>query len=454
MRLVKTEEHLQENNCDILITCGTLVTMNARMEIIEDSVVGIKDGIIVAAGKRNDQKNVNYTAKETIDASGCIVMPGLVNTHTHLPMVCFRGMADDLPLMEWLTKNIWPAETRFVNKKMVYDGATLAMAEMILSGTTTFCDGYFFENSIAEAVSAAGIRAVVSQGFADFIMPDKPTIEKTMAAAGRFLKRWLPHAPLITPAYFCHSPYTCSPETLVRVKEAARDAGVLYLIHLLENKDETETILNRYGKKPVQHLLDLGVLDEQTVAVHCNWLSKEDMAVFADLGVKVSHNPESSMKLAAGVAPVPEMLRHGITAGIGTDGCASNNDLDMFREMDTAAKVHKVTSLDPTVMNAETVCKMATIGGAKVLGMGNLIGSIETGKKADIILVDMNQPHLTPLYNCYSQLVYAARGADVKTSIINGRIIMKDRKLFTIDLQTAMKNVRKVAADIINQKPC
>ena len=448
------KEFLQRNNWDIVITGGTLITMSAGMEIVEDAAIGIKDGLIVAVGRDNDGGCAAFHARETIDATGCIVMPGLVNTHTHLPMVCFRGMADDLPLMEWLTGHIFPAETRFINKKTVSCGATLAMAEMILSGTTTFCDGYFFENTIAEALSAAGMRAVVSQGFADFIMPDKPSIEKMMTAAQRFVKRWLPHAPLITPAYFCHSPYTCSPETLVRVKEAAREAGLLYLIHLLETKDETSTILNRYGKNPVRHLLDLGVLDEQTIAVHCNWLDKEDMAVFADLGVKVSHNPESSMKLAAGVAPVPEMLRHGITVGIGTDGCASNNDLDMFREMDTTAKIHKVTSLNPIIMNAETVCKMATIGGAKVLGMDKLIGSVETGKKADIIMVDMNQPHLTPLYNCYSQLVYATRGADVKTSIINGRIVMKDRQLCTIDLQTAIKNVRKIAAGIINQKMC
>ncbi len=426
--------------------------MSAGMEIIEDCFVGIKDGVIVSAGRRDDQISVGGQAKETIDASGCIVMPGLVNTHTHLPMVCFRGMADDLPLMEWLTKHIWPAEARFVSKKMVYDGATLAMAEMILSGTTTFCDGYFYEDSIAEAVAAAGMRAVVGQGFADFIMTDKRAAEKTMAAAQRFVKRWLPLAPLITPAYFCHSPYTCSPETLTRVKDAAREAGILYLIHLLENKDETDIIINRYGKKPVQLLLDLGVLDEQTVAVHCNWLDREGIHIFSYLGVKVAHNPESSMKLASGVAPVPEILQHGITVGLGTDGCASNNDLDMFREMDTAAKVHKVTSLNPTVMNAETVCKMATIGGAKVLGMDKLIGSMEPGKKADIILIDMNQPHLTPLYNCYSQLVYATRGADVKTSIINGKIVMKDRQLRTIDVQTAMKNVRKIAAGIMKQK--
>jgi 5-methylthioadenosine/S-adenosylhomocysteine deaminase len=443
---------MQENNLDIVITGGTIMTMSAEMEIVEDSIVGIKDGLIVAVSQNGDQGCVALKTKETIDASGCIVMPGLVNTHTHLPMVCFRGMADDLPLMEWLTEHIFPAEARFVNKKMVYDGATLAMAEMILSGTTTFCDGYFFEDTITEAVSAIGMRAVVSQGFADFATPDNPKFEKMMAAAKRFVTRWQSHAPMITPAYFCHSPYTCSPATLVNVKNAAREAGILYLMHLLENKDEIDTILNRYGKKPVQHLLDLGVLDDQTVAVHCNWLTDEDMAIFADLGVMVSHNPESSMKLAAGVAPVSEMLKHGIKVGLGTDGSASNNDLDMFREVDTAAKIHKVTSLDPTVMSAQTVLKMATIGGANVLGLDKLIGSIETGKQADIILVDMNQPHLTPLYNCYSQLVYAARGADVKTSIINGKIIMKDRQLRTIDLPMAMENVRGIAADIIARK--
>jgi len=296
------------------------------------------------------------------------------------------------------------------------------------------------------------MRAIVSQGFADFATPDNPKFERMMAAANRFVTRWQSHAPMITPAYFCHSPYTCSPATLVNVKKAAREEGILYLTHLLENKDEIDTIFNRYGKNPVRHLHDLDVLDDQPVAVHCNWLTGDDMAIFAGQGVRVSHNPESSMKLAAGVAPIPEMLKHGIKVGLGTDGCASNNDLDMFREMDMAAKIHKVTSLDPTVMSAQTVLKMATIGGANVLGLDKLIGSIETGKQADIILVDMNQPHLTPLYNCYSQLVYAARGADVKTSIINGKVVMKDRQLRTIDLPTAMETVRGIEADIIASK--
>lgn len=434
---------MESNDFDIAITGGTLLTLSANMEIIEDAAIGIRDGRIALVDKHR-----LLSAKKTIDAQGNLVLPGLVNTHTHLPMVCFRGMADDLPLMDWLNHHIFPAEARFVNKKTVYDGSMLAMAEMILSGTTTCCDGYFFENQIAEAAQTCGMRAVVSQGFADFATPDNPQYEKMMAAADRFVKRWISHAPMITPAFFCHSPYTCSPQTLVNVKTAAREAGILYLTHLLENRDEIDIIKKRYGKKPVRHLLDLGVLDHRTIAVHCNWLTPEDIVILADLGVSVSHNPASSMKLAAGVAPVVQMLEKGMAVGLGTDGSASNNDLDMFQEMDLAAKIHKVTLLDPTVMSAETVVKMATIDGARVLGMDHLIGSIEAGKQADIIVLDMNQPHLTPLYNPYSQLVYAARGGDVKTSIINGKIVMEDRQLLTIDLQAVMNNVREIAAHI------
>lgn len=428
---------------DLVIAGGTLLTMSASMEIIEKATVGIQNNHIALVGK-----NLPVSASKTIDATGCLVLPGLVNTHTHLPMICFRGLADDLPLMDWLNHHIFPMEARFVNKQMVYDGALLAMAEMILSGTTTFCDGYFFENQIAEAALACGMRAVVSQGFADFATPDNPQYEKMMAAADRFVKRWISHAPMITPSFFCHSPYTCSPKTLVNVKAAAREAGILYLTHLLENRDEIGIIEKRYGKKPVRHLHDLGVLDHRTIAVHCNWLTPEDIALFADLGVSVSHNPASSMKLAAGVAPVPQMLEKGIPIGLGTDGSASNNDLDMFQEMDLSAKVHKVTQLNPTVMNAETVVKMATIAGARVLGLDSLIGSVEPGKLADIIIVDMNQPHLTPLYHPYSQLVYAARGADVVTSIINGKIVMENRRLSTINLPDAMDRVRNIAAHI------
>ncbi len=439
---------MQTNDWDIIITGGTLLTMSGKMEIIQNPFVGIKDGIIVAIKENGNQQNISGFAKEYIDASGCIIMPGLVNTHTHLPMVCFRGMADDLPLMEWLNGHIFPAEARFVNKKMVYDGALLAMAEMILSGTTTFCDGYFFEDKIGQAALQSGMRAVIAQGFIDFPTPDNPDPSGKMVIAKRFVDRWKNVSPLVATAFFCHSPYTCSPETITTIKEAARAAGIPFLMHLLENKDEIPTIIKRYGRKPVQHLLSLGVLDEQTIAVHCNWVDGEDMAIFAALDVKVSHNPESSMKLAAGVAPIPEMMRRGITCGLGTDGQASNNDLDMFREISMAAKVHKVITLNPTVMDARTVLQLATIDGARTLGLEKRIGSIEVGKDADIILLDMNKPHLTPLYNCYSQLVYAASGADVITSIIGGKVVMKNRRLLTIDVDRAMENVRRISADI------
>jgi 5-methylthioadenosine/S-adenosylhomocysteine deaminase len=439
---------METEKFDISIEGGTLLTMSAKMEIMENATIGIQGDLIALVGS-----NCRIQAHKTINAKGHLVLPGLINTHTHLPMVCFRGLADDLPLMDWLNHHIFPMEARFVTKEMVYDGAILAMAEMILSGTTTFCDGYFFENQIAEAAKFCGMRAVVSQGFADFATPDNPRFEKMMSAGIRFVERWQSFAPMITPAFFCHSPYTCSPKTLKNVKAAACEAGILYLTHLLENKDETDTIEKRYGRKPVHHLLDLGVLDDQTIAVHCNWLDPEDITVFADLGVSVSHNPVSSMKLAAGIAPVPQMLKQAVRVGLGTDGSASNNALDMFREMDAAAKLHKVISLDPTVMNAPSVLKMATLGGARVLGMENLIGSIETGKLADIIILDMNQPHLTPLYNPYSQLVYAARGADVKTSIINGKIVMENRRLLTINMEKAIDNVNQIASHILSEHP-
>jgi 5-methylthioadenosine/S-adenosylhomocysteine deaminase len=442
-----------QNHWDIAIEGGVLLTLSATMAVIEDSLVGIKDGRICFAGKRGDLPPGAAPAAETLDASGCIVMPGLINTHTHLPMVAFRGMADDLPLMAWLENHIFPAEARFVNKQMVYDGALLAMGEMILSGTTTFCDAYFFADQIAEAAVAAGMRAVVCQGFADFAMPDHPARENVMAAAERFVRRRRPQAPMITPAFFCHAPYTCSPETLTRVKKAAREFDILYLTHLLETKDEIRQIEERYGKKPVPHLDGLGVLDDRTLCVHCNWLSGDDRKRFADLGVKVSHNPESSMKLAAGVAPVPAMMAQGVTVGLGTDGSASNNDLDMFREMGTAARIHKVAALDPTVMDAETVLKMATRDGAKALGLDAVTGSIEVGKQADLIMVDMNRPHLTPLYNVCSQLVYAASGADVKTSIIDGKIVMKDRKLLTLNIEAVMENVRRIAEAVKQGQP-
>jgi len=440
------DRHKENIELDILIEGGTLLTMSDSMDVIYDPIIGIKDGKIESVTVKDIQHTNSYKAKEVLNASGSVIMPGLINTHTHLPMVCFRGLADDLPLMDWLNNHIFPAEARFVNRDMVYAGSMLAIAEMILSGTTTFCDAYFYESSVAGAAVDSRMRAVVSQGFIDLPNPNDPA--KISAIAERFINKWQGKSPLIVPSLACHSPYACAPETLKRIKDVARKAGVPYNIHVSETKEEVAIIKERFGKRPVQYLRDLNLLDDRTLAVHCNWLDEDEMEILHTFDVKVSHNPESNMKLAAGCAPVPDMIKKGITVGLGTDGCASNNDMDMFGEMDTAAKVHKVIRMDPTVMDAKTVLKMTTINGAKALGLENEIGSIEPGKLADMIIIDMKKPHLTPLYNYYSQLVYAASGSDVKTSIIGGNIVMHERKLLHVDLPSIMHEVRKIAQAI------
>lgn len=434
----------ERETLDLLIRGGALLTMSHDVKVIVDPVIGIRNGtILFVREKKND--SVHYHARKTIDASGSVLIPGLINTHTHLPMVAFRGMADDLTLMDWLHNHIFPVEAQFVNREMVYHSSMLSIAEMILSGTTTFCDGYFFEDGIAEAAIDAGMRGMPCQGFTDFPTADIPEPSQRGAAAEAFIRKWSGASPLIRPALFCHAPYTCSPETLSMIKKIARDFDVPFLIHLAETQGEVADIENRYGKTPARHLHSLDLLDDRTIAVHCVWLDEEEIDILADHGVKVSHTPESNMKLAAGTAPVPAMLERGITVGLGTDGCASNNDLDLILEMGTAARIHKVASMDPTVMDAQTVVKMATIEGAKVLGLDDEIGSIEAGKRADITIIDMDKPHLTPIYDEYSHIVYAAGGSDVKTVIIDGRIVMEDRRLLTIDEEEVMARGREIA---------
>ncbi len=437
------DETRDNNQFDIIIEGGTLLTMSETMEMIDNPAIGIRDGKIAFIRHKRKGDGNAYTAKKIIDAHGSLIMPGLINTHTHLPMVCFRGLADDLPLMDWLHNHIFPAESKYVSREMVYNGAMLAIAEMILSGTTTFCDAYFYESEVARAAHDSGIRAVVSQGFIDYPKPTDPA--KIADIAERFITKWRPKAPLIMPALACHSPYACSPETLVSVKSAARKADVLYSIHVAETKEEVDIVREKFGKTPVQFLKDIDLLDDRTLAVHCIWLNDREQEILRSLNVKVSHNPESNMKLASGCAPIPSLIARGIAVGLGTDGSASNNDLDMFREMGTAAKLHKVIQMDSTVMDAKTVLKMATLTGAKALGLDDRIGSIEPGKFADLIIVDTIKPHLAPMHNYYSQLVYAASGADVKTSIIGGKIVMLDRQLLLVDLPSIMQDVRSIA---------
>jgi 5-methylthioadenosine/S-adenosylhomocysteine deaminase len=434
---------MQHEEYDILITGGLLLTMSEDTEKVKDPVIGIRSGRIESIKESHAHPPHLFRAREIIDASGCLIMPGLVNTHTHLPMVCFRGMADDLPLMEWLQNHIWPAETKHVSREMVYAGSMLAMAEMILSGTTTFCDAYFYESSVAKATLTSGMRGIVCQGFID--LPEENTPSRIIEIAERFIDRWRDKSPLLIPALACHAPYTCTEGTLVCIKSVARKAGVPYNIHVSETKEEVEIIRSRHGKLPLRYLRDIDVLDRHTIAVHCNWLEDDEIDILRTYDVKVSHNPESSLKLAAGIAPVPKLLRNAVAVGLGTDGTASNNDLDLFGEMDTAAKIHKIAQMDPTVMDAKTVVKMATIEGARVLGLDEQIGSIEVGKWADIIILDMMKPHWIPLFNPYSQLVYAASGADVTTSIIGGRVVMRNRELLSIDLPAVAREVKTIA---------
>ncbi len=435
-------------NLDILITGGFLLTMSDSMEVVENPVIGISGGKVIFIDTQKNMPDISYTAKEALNIPGSIIMPGLINTHTHLPMTCFRGLADDIPLRVWLNNYIFPAEAKFVNKDMVYYGSMLATAEMILSGTTTFCDGYFFEGSVARAAIDAGMRAVPCQGIIDFPSPDNPDPSKNAQLAESFIKDWSDVSSLISPALFCHAPYTCSPKTLRDIKQITRNSKTLFLSHLSETISETEELKQQYGNTPVRHLHSLGILDDCTIGVHCNYVDEDEIKMLADSGAKVSHNPESSMKLGAGVAPVPAMLKQGVIVGLGTDSCASNNDLDMFREMDTTAKIHKLTTMDPTVMDAATVVRIATIGGAKTLGLEDKTGSIEVGKCADIIILDTNKPHLTPMYNCYSHIVYSASGSDISTSIIDGKIVMKDRRLLNMDISDIMNRVRKIARSI------
>ncbi len=428
---------------ELLILGGTLITLSDRMEVIEDAAVGISGGRIRFAGRRADAPAAH--AAETIDATGCVVMPGLVNTHTHLPMTCFRGLADDLPLMEWLHDHMFPAEAKHVNREMIYRGALLGLAEMILSGTTTCCDSYFYESHVARAAVDAGVRIVAGQGFIDFSPPDAEEIGKKAAAAEKFISKWQPLSPMVIPSLFCHSPYTCATQTLQTVKRIAGEAGVPFMMHLSETKEEVEIIRSRYGLRPVQYLDKIGVLGGNSAAVHCVWLDDSEMDVLAASGTAVCHCPESNMKLASGIARIPELLKRGVPVGLGTDGCASNNDLDMLLELDTMAKLHKVDTLNPTVLDAATALRIATIGGARVLGLQDLVGSIEPGKCADLIVVDMQKPHLTPLYHVYSQIVYACRGSDVRDAIIDGKVVMRNRNLRTLDVQKVMDDVREIA---------
>jgi 5-methylthioadenosine/S-adenosylhomocysteine deaminase len=418
---------------DLTIVNGMMLTLDAQDTIIERGWVGIRGDRIDRIGSGSPPQPA---AAKIIDAAEGLVLPGLINGHTHAAMTLFRGLADDLPLMDWLNGFIFPVESR-MDADFVYTGARLACAEMIRSGTTTFCDMYLFENEVARAAAESGLRCLVGEVLYDFPSPNYGPIENGFAYTQHLIDSWRGH-PLVSIAVEPHSLYTCSPELLQQADDLARREGVPAILHLSETHSEIQQIKDTYGCLPVDHMASLGILGPHLIADHAVHLAPAEMDLLAKNGVKVVHNPESNMKLASGVAPVPEMAARGIPIGLGTDGCASNNDLDLFSEMDTAAKIHKVHRGDPTAMGARQVLRMATAEGAEVLGMGGDIGSLEPGKKADIIVVDITAPHLQPLYNPYSHLVYAASGSDVCHSVVNGRVLMENRRLVTMDQEEVM----------------
>ncbi len=407
-----------------------LLTLVPGIKGVEDGILCVREGRIEAVGHRKDLAQGMAAAKkkdhvEMVDGRGGILMPGLVNGHTHTPMTMFRGMADDLPLAVWLNEHIFPAEAAQVTPESVEKWAAHAAEEMLLGGITTCCDGYFHEREAALALAGKGIRVVAGQGVIDFPAPGVPDPSQNVSHALAFVEEMAQASPLIYPSIFCHSPYTCSPETLRAAKAAAREAGVLFQIHVAETQGEADQIPHLEGRSIIAYLDDLGILDGETLLVHGVWLSQADIDCIARRGCGVIHCPESNMKLASGIAPVPDLLAAGVAVGLGTDGAASNNDLDLFSEMGTAAKLHKVHRLDPCVLDARTALEMATIKGAKALGLDHEIGSLEPGKAADLILVDTDKPHMTPLFDVCSALVYAARASDVSMVMVDGEFRVK-----------------------------
>ncbi len=436
---------MKPKSADILVINGTLLTLDASHTEITDGAVAINRDSIAAIGSVNDFSD--WSASRVIDARGGIILPGLINTHTHAAMTCFRGLADDLQLMNWLNDHIFPAEAKLDDQK-VYLGTLLACAEMIMSGTTCFCDMYLFEDAVARAARKAGIRAVVGEVLYDFDSPNYGPIEKGFEYTQRLIDTWQAD-PLISIAVEPHSTYLCAPELLKRAFKLTQSFSLPLVIHLSESKSEVQQIKERYGRTPVEHLAELGILAPNVLACHCVELTENDIHLLQRFDVKVAHNAESNMKLASGVAPIPTLLNRGICVGLGTDGCASNNNLDLLLEMDTVAKLHKAQTLDPTSMDAVTVLKMATIEAARALGLDRRIGSLEAGKKADLIIIDTNKPHLTPMYSPVSHLVYAAMGSDVSTSIINGTVVMENGVLKTLDLEKVMDDVNRIAKEIM-----
>jgi len=436
---------------DIIIKNGIILTIDKVGNIYKQGSVVVKGSKILDIGETTEIEK-KYESRTVINAEGKIVMPGLVNTHNHLTMTVFRGLADDLQLQEWLNEYIFPAEAKFINAETVRIGSELAMVEMIHSGTTTFNDMYFYEDEVAKAAKLIGMRGIVSESFMDFPVPNNPTTTHTEEYIRMMYDKYK-NDELVTIGVGMHSPYTCSAELIKKGMKLAKELDINYHIHVAETKWEHDLIMQKQGVSPVKYLDNLGVMQNNVVAAHSVWLDENDIKIYAERGVGAAHNPECNMKLASGVAPIPQMVEANVKVGLGTDGTASNNNLNLFQEMQTMSLVHKLWSKNPTVIPAKTALQIATIGSAKVLNLDKQIGSLEVGKKADIILLDMTKSNTTPLYDVYSALAYSFNGSDVTDVIINGKEIMRNNIILTVDENKIKQKVNELSKEIfINRK--
>jgi len=437
----------RQERVDLLVLGGTIVTMDSVRQVIDDGGIAVRAGRIVAIGSRA-QIEARYTSRQRVNATGKLITPGLINGHTHIPMVLFRGLADDLDLQEWLTKYIFPAEAKNVTEDFVRVGTRLGLAEMIRGGTTTYCDMYYFEDAIAEETSKAGVRGVLGETVIDFPVADNKTNAEAMTYVEKFVSRWKGND-LIVPAIAPHAPYTVSEDHLKAVRAFSDRTGAAIVTHVSETKRELDDSIKAKGASPVAYLERIGFLSERVIAAHMVWPQGSDIEILKKRRVGVVHNPQSNMKLASGVAPVPKMMEQGVLLGLGTDGAASNNDLNMWEEMDTVAKLHKVFSGDPKVISAQQAFELATIRGAQALHLEKEIGSLEVGKRADLLLIERDSLNQIPLYNIYSDLVYATKASDVEGVIINGRVVMQNRRLLTLDEVSIKRDARTYRERII-----
>ena len=435
------------NTVDLIVYGDFVVTMEPQHPVIKDGALAVKQDQIIAIGSRKkiDQQ---FRAKRVIHGEERIVMPGLINGHTHSSMTLVRGVADDLELMDWLNSYIFPLENQFVNPEFVKLGTELACWEMIRGGTTTFVDMYFYPDIIADVVDRCGLRAIVASPMIDYPSPGFKGWEDSFAAAEAFIQRWQGKNPRIIPGFAPHSPYTVNPEHLQQTAASAKALNAPVSIHLAESKAEQEVIAERYQDTPVNHVANQGLLDTWLIGAHMVYPSTEEMRLLAKHQVGVIHNPTSNLKLASGIAPVPGLLEEGVAVGLGTDGAASNNDLDLWEEMRLAALLHKQVSNDPLAIPARSALELATSKGARAIGLGDRTGQLKVGMQADLIQVSFARASLAPLYNVISHLVYMMDASDVVTTVVAGQVLMEEGEVLTLDGNKLKTDATAMAREI------